>query len=441
MQGKKLRITFLFFSFFALLFFSSCVTNRNFFNQVDSHVGRGDYQTAVSMIEKNEDNLYTKKDLVLKSLDKGLLLHYGGDYKTSNKELAYAEEKMFEYFSKSISQSVQSFIINDAVIDYAGDPYEDIYSNLFMALNYIALNEIDKALVEIRRFDTKQKNLRLNYAQAQNKANQNSLSDAYFGEMSFHNSALARYLSMLLYRAEGNVDAAEIDLRYIKTAFRDQSQLYPFSLPSSLDDELIKLPGLERLNVLCFTGLAPIKTEEVIRFYTSDTYYKLALPLMFKRPSRIVSISVAVENEDTGEKHQFRLDPLESIDSIAYDTFRQKQDLLYFKAIARSIAKSMTTNVLDAASRVDQNGDASGILGLLSIVSLVSNELTEVADLRTSRYFPAKASVGGIHLAPGRYTVQIQYKDAWGGTIWLETIQGFELKRNTINLVEGICLQ
>jgi len=246
---------------------------------------------------------------------------------------------------------------------------------------------------------------------------------------------------MLLYRAEGNVDAAEIDLRYIKTAFRDQSQLYPFSLPSSLDDELIKLPGLERLNILCFTGLAPIKTEEVIRFYTSDTYYKLALPIMFKRPSRIVSISVAVENEDTGEKHQFRLDPLESIDSIAYDTFRQKQDLLYFKAIARSIAKSMTTNVLDAASRVDQNSDASGILGLLSIVSLVSNELTEVADLRTSRYFPAKASVGGIHLAPGRYTVQIQYKDAWGGTIWLETIQGFDLKKNTINLVEGICLQ
>ena len=346
------------------------------------------------MIEKNEDNLYTKKDLVLKSLDKGLLLHYGGDYKTSNKELAYAEEKMFEYFSKSISQSVQSFIINDAVIDYAGDPYEDIYSNLFMALNYIALNEIDKALVEIRRFDTKQKNLRLNYAQAQNKANQNSLSDAYFGEMSFHNSALARYLSMLLYRAEGNVDAAEIDLRYIKTAFRDQSQLYPFSLPSSLDDELIKLPGLERLNVLCFTGLAPIKTEEVIRFYTSDTYYKLALPLMFKRPSRVVFIGVEIENEDTGEKHQFRLDPLESIDSIAYDTFRQKQDLLYFKAIARSIAKSMTTNVLDAASRVDQNGDASGILGLLSIVSLVSNELTEVADLRTSRYFLQRLRLG-----------------------------------------------
>lgn len=446
LKKKGQSLSFLFIIIFSPVFFYSCASNTDYFKQVDSYVHRSDYDTALYMIENNEKELYTNKDLVLKSLDKGLLAHYSGRYHESNEALSLAEQYMFEYFSKSISQSIQSFIVNDTLIDYAGDPYEDIYSNLFMALNYIALGEIDEALVEIRRFDTKQKNLSANYQNAQGKVSQDlskdiANQDAYFGTMTFHNSALARYLSMLLYRADGNMDAAEIDLRYLKTAFRDQSQLYPFSLPQSLEEELLNRPNLARLNILAFTGLAPTKEEEAIRFYSGSTYFKLALPIMLNRNSRVSVIDVEIESIDTGERFRLRLEPLEQIDLIANETFKQKQNLLYFKAIARAIAKSMTTSVLDTASRLQEDSNASTLLSLLSLASMVSNELTEVADLRTSRYFPAKASVGGIHLPLGFYTIRVQYLDPWGSLIKKDEIFDYELKKNTIHLVEAICLE
>lgn len=438
MKIQKQSVHSLFIFFFSILFLSSCVSNTALFKQVDSHVLHSEYQNALDLLEEKEDVFYTHKDLVLKSLDRGILYHYIGNYEKSNRELSNAENLIFEYFSKSISQSIQSFIINDTVIDYSGDPYEDIYTNIFMALNYIALGEIDEAMVEIRRFDTKLKNMASEYNKAQNIANESAKTDAYFDEMSFHNSALARYLSMLLYRADGNMDAAEIDLRYLKTAFRDQSQLYPFSLPTSLDEELNHYANLVRLNLLAFTGLAPIKHEEVIRFYSDESYFKLAVPIMIKRKSNTARVDVDVVEVETGEQFHFRLDPLEYLDSIAYDTFKQKQNLLYFKAVARATAKSITTGVLDSVSK---NNAAGNIFELLTIASIISNEITEVADLRTSRYFPAKALVGGIHIPPGIYNLKIAFVNEWGTILEVKNVYNYELDKNKLHLVEAICLQ
>lgn len=437
LKKKRLKYAEYFFSLTFLVFLCSCATNHSYISKIESQVMQSDYETALSMIDEKENELYSSKDSVLLSLDRGMLSHYSGNFKQSNEALSSAENLMFEYFSKSISQSIQSFIINDTVIDYAGDPYEDIYTNIFMALNYIALGEIDEAMVEIRRFDTKQKNLVSEYALAQSRANENKKTEKYFGNASFHNSALARYLSMLLYRTDGNNDAAEIDLRYLKTAFRDQAQLYPFSLPASLDEELQNFSTLARLNVLAFTGLAPIKKEEVIRFYSDETYFKLALPIMLSRPSNVAAVDFAVENVETGERFHFRLETLEQIELIAFDTFKQKQDLLYFKAIARAFTKSLTTGILDSAG---QNNGGS-LFGLLAIVSAVSNELTEIADLRTSRYFPARASIGGISLEPGNYNFKIDYINNWGNILKTDYIYDYLVYKNKLNLVEVICLQ
>ena len=153
--------------------------------------------------------------------------------------------------------------MNDTVVDYSGEVFEDIYTNIFMALNYIHLGDIEGAFVEIRRFDNKLRAASAKYSDMISQANKES--DSNGGEtvevpdMEFHNSALARYLSMILYRSRGQMDAAAIDKKYLDSAFASQPHLYDFSSPSSLAQELDAPEGKVRLNVLAFSGKAPVK--------------------------------------------------------------------------------------------------------------------------------------------------------------------------------------
>ena len=107
-----------------------------------------------------------------------------------------------------------------------------------MCLNYIHLNKIDDAFVEIRRFDNKMKFVGVKYqalideAKIQLKNDYNYYdSNQIDNKIKFHNSAFARYLSMLLYRTENDLNSAEIDYNKIIEAFDFQKSIYNFHIP------------------------------------------------------------------------------------------------------------------------------------------------------------------------------------------------------------------
>ena len=115
---------FLVFLLASVLLLTSCATAD--FSNVELSVFREDYEGARKTIEGKKDALYTENDKVLYNLDAGLLSHYAGDWNQSNQNLAQAEGLIEEYYSKSISQGVSSYFVNDMVVDYAGEDYEDI---------------------------------------------------------------------------------------------------------------------------------------------------------------------------------------------------------------------------------------------------------------------------------------------------------------------------
>ena len=189
-----------------LICFASCVSaDRAVY---DAYLVSGDYEGARKRLEADKKSLYAGTDAVLYNLDSGMLAHFAGDYDASNERLSEAEKLMEYYYAKSVVQTVGSFILNDSLVDYAGEDYEDIYTNLFMALNYIQLRKIDDAFVEIRRFDNKLKLLSAKYEQAIFEANnqtERQLKEDGLSEYSpyssysesnkqseFHNSAFAR---------------------------------------------------------------------------------------------------------------------------------------------------------------------------------------------------------------------------------------------------------
>jgi hypothetical protein len=102
----------------------------------------------------------------------------------------------------------------------------------------------------------------------------------------FSHSALADYLGMLYSRRLG----ATADLSYfhgqVTSAFSSQPHLYPFSVPSRVDEELSVPSGKARVNVIAFSGLEPYK-QEVSQYLpvSRSGWMKIALPEMEGRQS------------------------------------------------------------------------------------------------------------------------------------------------------------
>ena len=228
----------------------------------------------------------------------------------------------------------------------------------------------------------------------------------------------------------------------MKKAYETQASLYPFAMPSSIEEELSVPRNLARVNVLGFAGLAPSKEEEVVRINSGDgsLYYKIAYPVMYKRGSRVGSIEVTLSDAD-GVESSMELELLESIENIAVDTFSQHQALIYSKALIRSIAKSAASSTLSFISDNASDRSTAALFQVLALASQVGTELSECADVRTSQYFPAKVYAGGITVKPGVYSVSVVYRNKAGDVLKKENFDDFNASAGKINLLESLCLR
>ncbi len=449
LPGKWLNISLSIIFCVSLFILISCASTRDF-ESIDTQVGQGDFSTAYISLESQKGTLYKQTDKVLYALDSGMLSRYNGDYVISNEHLSNAEQLIQEYFAISITQTIGSYVLNDTIVDYAGEDFEDIYTNLFMALNYIQLGNTEGAFVEIRRFNNKLQLLSTKYAPALEHARAQTQREGYnadsllpsgqsFETMEFYDSAFARYVSLLLYRSIGRMDSAQIDKNFIEKAFTNQAQLYPFPVPKAVQEEFSIPTDKERLNIFCYTGTAPEKREETVRLpgLIDDTWFKLALPIMEKNSSRVSAIHIQATDEDKNI-YTGNLQVIESVENIAVDTFQQRQGLIYLKTILRAISKTAVNAGVTSAM---QQSDAAQWASLFNIFANLFTEFSEQADIRSSKYFPALVWVGGINLDEGLYDVKITCYDARNNILYQQISEKVIVTSNNVNLVEAVCLQ
>jgi hypothetical protein len=193
---------------------------------------------------------------------------------------------------------------------------------------------------------------------------------------------------------------------------------------------------MARLNVIAFSGLSPVKREQVLRLPLPNLrWVKIALPEMVSRRSDIARIE-AVFDSGGG----FKLELLEDIDAAARETFKTRQGVIYLKTVIRAMLKSISSSVLDSAAQ-EREDDTGAVLYLLSLLAQFFAEASEQADLRVSRYFPAKAYVGGINVKPGVYSFQVKYYNKSGREIGSVRYQNMRVRENTLNLAEAVCLK
>ena len=451
----------------SLIFFSACASTKTQQNQYAESVPlvqQGNYKQAASIIEQARTKSYKEKDRVLYYLDLGMLLHWAGEWERSNEMLDQAEFAIEELYTKSISKGAASVVLNDNALDYPGEDYEDIYLNVFKALNYIALENIESAQVETRRVQIKLNILEDKYKKLVEEYNDTNDQKASLKarESQFHNDVLARYLSLLLYRSEGAVDDARIDLEAINEAWKTQPQLYSFSQPSPPAIEESS-DGHALVNIVSFSGLGPVKLADtlyisstgdalILTMQNQDKDYvnnlvgltaipmvgvgpglgtKLQFPRMETRQSKVDRIVVKFNGNPIAE-----LSMLENMEVVAQETFLLKLPLTIGRTIVRMVAKIITKEV-GKAVLYDQLGELGGFLSGLAVDAAVM--ASENADLRIAQFFPAYARAVEVSVEPGTYNVQVEYWE--GGSLLGVTEHGNrEFQPGRLNFVESYLL-
>jgi len=123
-----------------------------------------------------------------------------------------------------------------------------------------------------------------------------------------------------------------------------------------------------------------------------------------------------------------------------------RAQVLYNKAIARCLIKGTTAVATRAIgdelanSKDDSTAAIGEMIRLFSVVSSVSNQITEQADLRTSKYFHARADVCGITLDPGTYTVTVTFFAKNKSIITQSVYHAVDVQPQKLSLVEADCV-
>jgi hypothetical protein len=401
----------------------SCATNSNVFTGIDQSVSGSDFQAAIDVIAEAQETrrpIYSENNAILLFLDKGLLEFYAGNHRNSSLYLQEAERLIAEAYTRSITQSFLTYILNDNAREYPGEDFEDIYINVFNALNYFNRGDVEGALVEIRKLSITSGKLDMLARRHEYRDPSSGMSleelvqrEAGVGELpqrrtaDFSNSALARYLAALFYLGDGNTDAARIEFDQLHRAFLTQRNIYQNPIPLAVEQARNVPEGKARLNIIGFAGLSPIKEEERVihyfPFFRSPALHiaVFRLPALAPRPSVIDRIEVVVDGRD-----RFYLELLEDMGAVIRETFLVRYTNILIKTYIRTLLKYAAADIA-AAELARHRGDLAGFLTAMS--ARLALEASESADIRMSRFLPNRAYIGGINLEPGTYNVTINF--------------------------------
>jgi len=446
----KSKVKFQTLAGLALVFiFFSCATNPDILARADAAAQDGNFEQVLTHIDGERNNSGRRRrgtgvwgdprNDILFYLDRGMIAHYAGLYLESFQALQRAEQLIEEAFTRSLTQDIGTLLLNDNVREYRGENYEDLYINVFNALNLHFLGNLEGALVEIRRLNEKLNVLADRYERvARRVLDSDPNLDSMHIPMEasrFSNSALARYLGILFYRAVGNTDGVRIEYEELARAFALAPDIYSHPIPSSVSEELSVPAGMARLNIIAFTGLSPYKQEAHILiplpFPPPNSSARIALPVMVQRPQAINRVEVLL---DSGQ--HFSLELLEDMSAVAKETFRSTYSLTVLRSTARAITRATAAGI-GAQIAADRSGEGMGLLvGLLGRVFV---EAAERADTRISRFFPARALVGGINLEPGTYTIMINFYGPFG--LVNSQFRKIEVREGILNLKRFVWLE
>jgi hypothetical protein len=411
--GMSILVRLLFMM--AVLALSSCAsTVHSIQPQIHNKLVAQDFNGAIAAFDKGPI-VYGSRNELLYWLDRSLVLHLSGRYEESIKSFEETKRRYDALYAKSISEVAGSVFINDYWRSYRGEDYQYVLVNIFQALNYAALGNIDEALVEIRQVDQKLKLIRARYPKDQ----------PYI----YKEDAFARALGGILYDAAGLMDDARIDyskaLRiYEKDYFPNYGTVAPTVVKSALNSPEDKKRKAQ-VYVVEYTGFIPIKEEDMVLIPLDETHIaRLAFPKYVPRPSQVAS-SIVAASKTIGIENNMPTEVGQDISAIAEKVLENHKAWTISKGLLRPGVKYALEKV---GEKQLQDHDQNGLAVLLMIAGNIFNVISEKADLREWEMLPGQIRIAHLSLEPGTYTIKIKDYNGTNSIIENKTLGSFELK-------------
>ncbi|HOC43836.1 MAG TPA: hypothetical protein PKJ99_12545 [Thermoanaerobaculales bacterium] len=448
----------------ALLLAAGCATYVASNLELRSQLEAGDWQAALARIEARKGGT----DRLLQLLQRGHVLHYAGRFDESNTAFQQAEDLAASLYTRSISQSAASLIVNDLTVAYRGQPHELSMVPYYRAFNYLSLGDRDAAQVEARKA-----------TQALAGAVDATLREIERPEdreaaRRLQDSGFLHWFAGLLFESDGAFNDAFVAYRNAARAYLAGGELTGVAPPAALGRDLERVgltrgfaseveelraaspglfpppeahqgssPGGEVVIVLESGWVATrdqvmlnVPILDVDRSYgsTDDWAWELV-----NRASPGWSSSYDVDIEywltvavpvmaepTTGQATAVRIaagqraatsEPADDLSRRAVATFEAERGQILFRTFLRALAKYAAA---EAAENEDET--AGMIVNLLGV-------LTERADTRCWLTLPDRLSVARLRLPAGRQELRIEYLDPAGNVVASET--------ETIEVVAG----
>ncbi len=407
--------------FFPLLTAACSGPSGSLRKAVNAQIATGDYAGAERRILGEKASSYGAKNAVLYYLDLGAVQHDGGKYKDSDQNLAVAEARMEELYTKSVSKAAGTLVVNDNTTDYAGERFERTLVNVYRALDYLWRGDRDGALVEIRKLTRLLQEYADKYAAART---------------AYKDDAFGQYLSSLLYADDGRQDDARISLEAAKRAYGWYAGAYGTPTPPLLS--AAPAAGEGELVFLHLNGVAPRKisrsfqiawneavaavgatkndeaqfgqARNALRAGLTGRAITVAFPVMEQDPYQIAGSEVECE----GRSAPTAL--VEDVAAISRKDLDERQALIRTRAVARAAVKFIIAKAaVDEVKKKYGENSFQALAAQVAAAALAAG--TEAADTRAWATLPAQFRLARLALPVGDRTVFVRYKNAAGAVL------------------------
>ncbi|MBN1621256.1 MAG: hypothetical protein JW871_01545 [Endomicrobiales bacterium] len=441
---------------------TSCATRTAYYSKLDSLVSSEKYSEAVAFNETSKEKTYGKKNALLYYLDRGMLLHFSGEYEDSNLAFEKAKRLAEEYFTKSITAEASTLLISDNMRPYYGEDFERALVHVFSALNYVFLGMENEALVEARQVDHFLKTLKVDYGH----------------KNTYLEDAFVRYLMGMLYENQGEINDAFISYRKALDAYDTYYKYFQTSAPPELvadalrtarilgfKDEIrqikdkwkkidVESPSSSEgeLVVLHYNGFSPVKIDHffeisfnkgwlyvesmdvkgedeekveqarsIVRSIASDEQIRLAFPKYVPQDYKITNFDVSTP--DSGNVPGVLV---EDIGNIAVKGLEERINRIRARTIARGVIKFVLAQKV--TKKVEKSSGELSAWFAKTILKTVS-AATELSDKRSWRSLPDEIFMARVPLKEGVHSVNIKFYNKANREVSIKTIDDIKIRK------------
>lgn len=401
----------------ASVLLSGCAAFRSYeseLTQTNQHLQSGNVDAALALLEKN--NSGENKDL-LYYFEKGELLRSKGDLQGSLAAWAEADKQVMAWEEavrgdpEKYLGEFGSFLVNDRVRRYEGYDYEKVMLTTQMAINHLALGDLEAARVEIKKTherealiaELRDKEYLKREEEAEKQGVTAELKDLQgypveslnapevINLKNSYQSAFSHYLSGFVYEALGERGMAA-------PGYRKAAELRPDT--PLLEQALLELDkpdarAADESDVLLVvqTGLAPARDSVRIPLPIPTSDGLIITPLSF--PVIKSDASIADTRNLSLDEQSLSLTELNSTEAMSRRALRDDMPGIILRTSVRAATRSVAQKQLNEVNPLA--GLAVGI----------ASTITEGADERTWRTLPESMQVIRLRLKKGEHLLQL----------------------------------